>query len=194
LLAPIALYLERYDNVRVELLTRDRKSDLVADGIDLALRISPDLADSSLVARKLGSDRTVMCAAPSYLQRRGTPTSPEDVLLHDCVLYSVVKVSHEWRFHGPDGEAVSVPVTGRLAAESGAMLRRAALNGIGLCVMPRMMIATDLAQGRLQTLLDDAFAGVELGVYAVYPAARRPAAKVRAFVDVLVEHFRQPRW
>jgi DNA-binding transcriptional LysR family regulator len=194
LLQPIALYLARFEGVRVEMVTRDRKSDLVAEGIDLALRISPDLADSSLVARKLGSVRTLLCAAPSYLERKGVPQSPEDILQHDCVIYSVLKVTHEWRFHGPGGESISVPVTGRFAAESGATLRRAALDGIGLCVMPRSMISAELAQGRLVTVLDDAFAGVELGVYAIYPAARRPAAKVRAFVDVLVEHFAQPRW
>jgi DNA-binding transcriptional LysR family regulator len=194
LLEPVARYLERYENARVELLTRDRRSDLVAEGIDLALRISPELADSSLIAKKLGSDRTVLCAAPSYLERKGVPESADDILQHDCVIYSVLKVSHEWRFHGPGGELVTVPIIGRLAAESGALLLRAARNGLGLCVMPRFMIAADLASGRLRTVLDDTFAGHELGVYAIYPAARRPSAKVRAFVDVLVEYFGEPRW
>ncbi|MET0411033.1 MAG: LysR family transcriptional regulator [Polyangiaceae bacterium] len=194
LLAPIATYLSRFDNVRVELVTRDRRSDLVAEGIDLAVRISPDLADSSLIARKLGGDRSVICAAPEYLARKGVPQTPEDILQHDCIIYSVLKVSHEWRLHDAKGEPISVPVTGRFAAESGVMLRRAALAGLGLCVMPRSMIASDLAAQRLRTVLDDAFAGIELGVYAIYPAARRPSAKVRAFVDVLVEHFSQPRW
>jgi DNA-binding transcriptional LysR family regulator len=194
LLEPIADYLARYDNAHVELLTRDRRSDLIAEGIDLALRISPDLADSSLIARKLGTDRTLVCASPEYLARKGVPESTDELLQHDCVLYSVLKVSHEWRFHGPDGATFSLPVAGRFAAESGVMLRRAALNGIGLCVAPRSMVAADLAAGRLRTVLDDAFAGIELGVYAIYPAARRPSAKVRAFVDVLVEHFREPRW
>lgn len=194
LLQPIATYLARHDNVRVELVTRDRRSDLIADGIDLALRISPDLADSSLIARKVGNDRTVICASPEYLARKGEPRTPEDLLQHDCILYSVLKVSHEWRFKGPDGEPISVPVTGRFAAESGSMLRRAALDGIGLCVMPRFMISFDLTAGRLRTVLDEAFASIDLGVYAIYPAARRPPLKVRAFVDVLVEHFSQPRW
>jgi DNA-binding transcriptional LysR family regulator len=194
LLAPIATYLARYDNMRVELVTRDRRSDLVAEGIDVALRISPELADSSLIARKLGTDSTVICASPDYLARKGEPRTPEDILQHDCILYSVLKVSHEWRLRSHDGEPISVPVTGRFAAESGSMLRRAALDGIGLCVMPRFMISTDLAAGRLRTVLDDAFAPIELGVYAIYPAARRPSAKVRAFVDLLVEHFSQPRW
>lgn len=194
LLAPIAGYLERYPGVRVELGTRDHKIDLVAEGIDLAVRITPRLEDSSLVVRKLAVDHTVLCASPSYLAARGEPQKPEDLMQHSCIIYSVLKVSHEWRFHDERGKEAPVPLSGRLSAETGALLRRAALAGIGLCVMPRSMIASDLDSGRLVTVLDKSFASVELGVYAVYPATRRPSLKVRAFVDALVKHFRRPRW
>ncbi len=196
LAAPIASYLERYPDVRLELTMSDRHIDLVAEGVDVAVRIAPALKGGGLVARKLASDRTVICAAPDYLQRRGTPTRPDELLAHDCLIYSLLKVADEWRFRGgrKDGPALSVPVRGRFSTASGAVLREAALAGMGLAVLPTFMVAGQLAAGRLRTVLDADFAGTPLGIHAVYPEGPRPPSKVRAFVDLLVAHFRTPRW
>ena len=81
-----------------------------------------------------------------------------------------------------------------MAAASGAVLRQAALAGMGVAVLPSFMVAADVAAGRLRALLLDTFQGAELGIHAVYPQTRRPPGKVRAFVDLLVAHFRTPRW
>lgn len=194
LVAPIAAYLERYPDVRLELTMSDRLIDLVEQGVDLAIRIVPALKDPGLVARKLATDHTVICASPDYLARRGTPRSPDELLEHDCLIYSLLKIPDEWRFSAPGRAEVGQPVAGRFSAASGAIIRQAALGGMGVAVLPTFMVGEHLEQGRLCVILDGWFAGVELGVHAVYPQGPRPPSKVRTFVDLLVAHFRAPRW
>ena len=160
---------------------------------DVAIRITYRLAGAGLVARKLGADRTVLCASPAYLARKGTPKAPADLVHHDCLVYSLLKEAAEWRFR-VGKRTVSVPIDARFSAASGAVLRGAALAGMGLAVLPRFMIAGDLDAGRLRPVIDS-FEGVALGIYAVYPMPMpqqggRPSPKVRAFVDLLVAHFR----
>jgi DNA-binding transcriptional LysR family regulator len=117
----------------------------------------------------------------------------DDLANHDCLVYSLLKATDEWRFR--EGKSiVTASVEGRFSAASGALLRSAALAGMGLAVLPTFMVAGDLAAGRLRKVLEPSFEGVALGLYAVYPQARRAPQKVRAFVDLLVSHFRTPRW
>jgi DNA-binding transcriptional LysR family regulator len=190
---PVAAYLARYPDVRVEITLNDRMVDLVDEGVDVALRVSSRLAGGGLTARRLASDRTVLVAAPSYLARKGAPVSVHDLGGHDCIVYSLLKAADEWRFR--DGKSVvTASVEGRFSAASGALLRSAALAGAGLAVLPTFMVAGDLAAGRLRPVLEPSFVGVTLGLYAVYPQMRRAPPKVRAFVDLLVSHFRTPRW
>ncbi|HWP07731.1 MAG TPA: LysR family transcriptional regulator [Polyangiaceae bacterium] len=194
LAAPMATYLERYPAVRIELSLGDRAVDLVEEGVDVAIRITAKLKGAGLVARKLATDRPVLCAAPAYLARKGQPESPSDLLQHDCLVYSLLRVTDEWRFRDPESkEVLPIPVEPRFSAASGAVLRRAALAGMGLAVLPRFMIASELAAGRLRVALDSVHAP-PLGIYAVYPESRRAPSKVRAFVDVLAAHFKTPRW
>jgi DNA-binding transcriptional LysR family regulator len=109
-------------------------------------------------------------------------------------VYSLLRISEEWRFRAPGGrETFTVPIEGRFQAASVGVLHQAALAGIGLCVLPSFMVAEDIALGRLRTVVDT-FAGVELGIFAVHAPAKRPPAKVRALQDLLVSHFRRPRW
>ena len=173
----------------------DRRIDLVEEGVDVAIRIVAGLGNVGLVARKLASDRTVVCAAPAYLARRGTPASADDLLSHDCLIYTLVKNTDEWRFRAPNRkETFGLPVKGRFATASGTVLRQAAVAGMGLAVLPTFMVAGELAAGRLRTVLDEEFAGTALGIHAVYPQGPRPPSKVRALVDLLVGHFRTPPW
>jgi DNA-binding transcriptional LysR family regulator len=195
LVAPLATYLGRHPDVRVELVLSDRSVDLVEEGVDVAVRVSARLTGSSLVAKKLADDRTVVCASPAYLERRGIPETPARLLQHDCLRYSLVKPADEWRFREP-GRAhgsYAVPVEGRFLTASGSVLREAALAGLGLAVLPWFMIAADVAAGRLRTVLD-AHSYVRLGIYAVYAGAGQVPSKVRAFVDVMAQHLRTPPW
>lgn len=189
---PIARYLEAHPRVRVELHLSDRFEDLVAERVDVAIRVSAKLKDSALVGRKLAEDRTVVCASPSYLQRRGTPEAPADLIHHDCLRYSLLDAADEWRFKS-EGKPFSVPVSSRFEAGSGSVLRSAALNGMGLVVVPSFLVSADLAAGRLVQVLS-AFSFIRLGVSAVYAPARVVPSNVRTFVDHLVRHFQAPPW
>ena len=194
LVEPIATFLERHPDVRVELELGDRPIDLVEEGVDVAVRITAKLAGAGLVARRIGSDKPVLCAAPSYLERRGRPASPEELVHHDCMTYSLLEIADEWRFRLKGRkEPLSVAVAPRFSASSGALLRRAAVAGLGIAVLPKFMVASELAAGRLAIVLDSLDAPA-LGIYAVYPEGRRVPGKVRAFIDVLAAHFAKRRW
>lgn len=189
---PIARYLEAHPRVRVDVVLSDRFEDLVAERVDVAIRISAKLKDSTLVGRKLADDRSVVCGSPAYLARKGTPEAPADLIHHDCLRYSLLDAADEWRFK-VEGKSLSVPVTSRFEAGNGSVLRSAALAGMGLIVVPSFMVADDLAAGRLVQVLAS-FSFVRLTVSAVYAPARVVPSNVRAFVDLLVAHFHTPPW
>jgi DNA-binding transcriptional LysR family regulator len=189
---PIAQYLAAFPRVRVELALSDRFEDLVAERVDVAIRISARQRDSALVGRKLADDRSVVCASPEYLARRGTPLTPADLIHHDCLRYMLLDAADEWRFKS-DGKSYAVPITARFEAANGSVLRSAALAGMGLCVVPSFIVAADLASGALVQVLAD-FSFIRLAIMAVYAPARVVPSNVRAFVDLLVAHFRSPPW
>jgi DNA-binding transcriptional LysR family regulator len=185
--------LARWPELRIEALFEDRFVDVVAEGFDLVIRITR-LQDSSLVARRIASCRRVVCAAPSYLARRGVPRTPAELLQHDCILYSYATDQNEWEFLGPDGRLETVRVDGRLRANNAEVTRAALLAGAGLALSPDFIVGPDIAAGRLVPLLTD-YENPFGAIYAVWPHNRNLAPKVRAVVDFLVERFAtEPIW
>ncbi|SME97971.1 DNA-binding transcriptional regulator, LysR family [Tistlia consotensis] len=189
-----------YPELEIDLTLEDRRVDLVEEGYDLAIRIGV-MPDSSLVARRLGPNPRVICAAPAYLERRGVPTRPEALSGHDCLLYHYQTSGDSWRLRprrAPDGSGggeVTVRVKGRLKVNNGDSLREAALAGLGIAHLPAFIICEDLDAGRLVPLLEDYDDVADGGVYAVYPASRNLSPKVRVFIDFLAERFqRRPYW
>jgi DNA-binding transcriptional LysR family regulator len=184
----------RHPHVIVELGLNDRLVDLAEEGWDLAIRIG-SLADSSLIARRIAPCRTVLCAAPSYLATRGTPRRVADLKEHNCLGYTLSQVNgaEHWMF-GMRGDVV-VPVSGNLRANNGDALRAAAIAGQGLIYQPSFVVADDLKAATLIRIELD-HATVEVGgIYGVYLPEPHPAAKVRAFIDFLVERFTpEPPW
>jgi DNA-binding transcriptional LysR family regulator len=162
----------------------DRMVDLVEEGFDLALRTGP-LPDSTLIARRLGLGRKLLCASPDYLAHHGTPQHPADLAEHNCLTYINSFLEHHWHFTGPDGEH-DVDVSGNLRTNSIEGMRAAALAGLGICMMPSMSIGADVVSGRLVRLLPE-FRTTEAIIQAVYPASRHLSLKVRTFLDFLVE-------
>lgn len=187
----IAGFLARYPEVEVHLSTEDRLVDVVEGGFDVVVRITRP-TDSSLVARRLATDRLVVCASPAYLAARGRPEAPEALIGHNCLHYSLVPRAGEWRFRGATGPT-AVPVAGNLSASDGSVLRRAALAGLGIAVVPLFMVAADVAAGRLELLLEGR-RRAEIGLFAVYASRRQLPARTRVFVDHLVAHFDRPDW
>jgi DNA-binding transcriptional LysR family regulator len=192
-LAPaIPDFLGLYPEVSIDMTLNDRVVDLLEEGFDVAIRIGR-LADSSLVARRLAPSRIVACAAPSYIARRGTPSAPAELGLHDCLVYAYAPNRDVWEFTGPSGP-VTVKVRGRLRANNGEALVAAAAAGFGIVWSPTFMVDGLLADGRLVPILED-FPIPERGVYAVWPHGRHLSAKVRSFVDFLAARFGpEPFW
>jgi DNA-binding transcriptional LysR family regulator len=185
LLTPvISEFLLRHPQVRVELSLAEAHVDLVAAEVDVALRTGP-LADSSLVARRLGSLRTAYYASPAYLSRRGTPRTPDELAGHECVLLAETGTDEVWFFSGPRG-ARTVPVDGRLRVPSVRAGHAAAWAGLGLVRLPTSLVADDVRAGVLVPVLE-AVTPPGIPVFAVYPSARQLPSKVRAFLDLLAE-------
>ena len=194
-LAPaIPAFLDRYPEVAIDLTLNDRFVDLVDEGFDLAIRVAR-LNDSSLVARKLAPERVVVCAAPSYVARRGAPQAPADLTAHDCIVYAQPSPQDQWSFVDREGRRSAVAVRGRLQANNGDAIRAALLAGAGVGRLPTFLVGADICEGRLVRLLPEYDSVFEGGVYAIYPHSRHLSPKVRAFVDFLVESFGpQPAW
>lgn len=175
--------------VSIEVSLSDRLVDLVEEGFDLALRITSEL-EPSLVARRLCTVRIVCCAAPTYLANAGMPRRLTELSQHACLIYTNTARSDEWVFSGPNGRE-SIAVNGGWRANSGDILRVAALAGEGITCQPTFLIGEDLRAGRLVTVLSD-YRLADLAMYAVYPSRRHLSAKVRALVDYLASALGDP--
>ncbi|MBB1628128.1 LysR family transcriptional regulator [Achromobacter sp. UMC71] len=182
----IAEYLLRYPDVVIDLDLNDRVVDLVEDGYDVAVRIGP-LQDSSLVARPLAAQQLLVCAAPAYLERHGTPRTPEDLKQHRCLHYAYASTGNEWHFE-KDGTTHLVRVNAALRANNGDVLRTAALAGHGVILQPEFLVGDDVRAGRLVALLQD-YGHSPISMYAVYPHRRFLSPKVRSFVEHLEARF-----
>lgn len=184
-------FLTQYPGIAVDMTMEDRIVDLVAEGYDLAVRIS-SLTDSTLVARKLAPERLVVCATPEYLAKHGTPETPEDLRDHNCILYSYSPAV--WRFTAANGQAIAVPVHGNLRVNNGIAEAEAALAGLGMVMLPTFYLGRYIREGRLQVVLAE-YTTDDLGVYAVYPRRKHLAPKVRAFIDFFATRFGpEPYW
>ncbi len=179
-------FLAQYPDIRVEVTLSDEIVDVVAEGVDVALRIGA-LEDSSLVARKLVSNRRVICAAPSYIERWGRPIAPEELSKHNCLVLSSSKSFNQWEFVGPDGELV-VRVQGNFAVNHADALYQTVLAGGGIARLATWLVGDDIATGRLVQLLPE-YEHDRTAIYVVYPHRRHMSAKVRVFIDFLCEQF-----
>ena len=188
---PIEAFMATFPDVQLELRLGDRLPDLAADGLDVSIVIARRLADSGHLAKKLASIRVVTCAAPAYLRRRGIPFRPQDLVHHQCLSHSAMQLE-DWHFETEEG-AVSIRAGARLVVDERGVLRQAAIDGLGIAMLPDVLVTGDLNSGRLQRILDD-FQAIELTINAVHPHGPHPPASVRAFVDHLASCFRKPPW
>jgi DNA-binding transcriptional LysR family regulator len=182
-------FLARHPQVTLDVVLEDRQTDLVASGVDVALRIAK-LEPSSLVARRLAEVHHVLVGSPAYFARHGTPSTPSELRSHRALLYSLAADSGTWTFRSRDAEHRVEP-NAVLAANNSLALRDALLAGTGLALIPRLYVAGDLAGGRLQEALAD-YAKPVLGLHAVFPARRHIGSHARAFVDFLAARFGDP--
>jgi len=189
---PAALeYMARHPQVQVDLSFEDRYVDLVAQGIDVAVRMGK-LADSSLGARFLGMNPWVMVAAPAYLKQHGTPKKAQDLSAHVALIYSSVVGDDVWQMHTPKGEAVTVPVTGRMRSNNLSAVLAATREGLGIALMPRYVAAESIKAGKVVEVLAD-HGLAEQEIHAVFPSPKLVPGKVSSFVAFLQGRF-DGRW
>jgi len=188
-------FIARHPAVAVQIVMNDRTVDLAEEGFDIAIRMTREQAPN-VVARRLAPVRWAACAAQAYFRKHGVPLAPQDLAGHNCLFYSFLESSSEWRFTSKAGEA-AVRVTGNFTVNNSEALREAVLKGLGIALLPTFTVGADLREGRLQQVLGDYRALGTFGsdVYAVYLPTRYLSPKVRAFVDFLVERFApEPYW
>ncbi len=190
---PIATFSKRHPKVRFDLDLNDRRIDLIEDNFDIALRIG-HLSNSSLIARRLFDVRMVVCASAHYLNVHGTPETPEDLLDHQCLVYSNLADPDHWSYRDRDGNKGTVKINVAMSASSGDFLCNAAAHGMGLAIQPSFIAAESIRRGTLVPILCD-YSWPISPAYAVYPPTRHLSYRVRAFIDFLVERFAgQPQW
>ncbi|MBD8656143.1 LysR family transcriptional regulator [Oxalobacteraceae sp. CFBP 13730] len=183
----VSTFAQRYPQVEVQLDVTDRPVDLVADGIDLAIRFG-ELPDQRLVARRIMSNRRLLCASPHYLERHGMPASLAELANHRCIVHRQNDEAHGvWRLEH-EGRAVSVKVQGALSSNDGDIVLGWALDGHGILVRSEWDLAKYVDSGRLRIVLPG-YAQPEADLFVVYPNKRRQSARARAFIDFLVAHF-----
>ena len=184
-IAPLtATFLQRFPEVRVELDLTNRRVDLVDEGVDLAIRIG-DIHNDDLVAKYLCAYRMVICAAPDYLARYGTPQTPADLVDHLCLSHTVWTARNEWRLPGAEGE-VRWKRDAILRCNDGYGLRMAARAGAGLLLQPEVLVAEELASGRLVQVMGD-YTPEPRPVNLLWRQDLRPLPKLTRFVEHVVQ-------
>ena len=185
LIDAINAFIETYPEVKIDLQLNDRYVDIVEEGFDLGIRIA-HLNDSSLIARKLGSIRIIVCASGEYLRHNASPETPADLAQHTCIVDSNVNQKTVWPF--TNGERIAV--NGILQANSAVAVRKAILAGLGIGRCPSFAIQDDINSGRLIPLLDN-YEPEARDLCAIYPHRKHLAAKVRLFVDFIADYFKK---
>ena len=178
---------ERYPELRVEVVVSNRNTDLLESGIDVAIRNREFENDSAITVRRLAETKRVLAASPQYLQRHGTPQTPDALAQHRLLIYNLANQPHQLRMTR-SGSVTSLAVHGVLEANDGQVIRAAALNHLGILLQPMYIIHDDVVAGRLVPLLRD-WELPRLTINVAYPTRRHLPAKVRCFVDFLVEQF-----
>jgi len=189
----IKAFQERYPEVTVDMSLEDRQIDLVEEGFDMAIRIA-ELPDSSLVARRLGPCRHVLCASPGYLESHGKPASPDELTSHRALTYGYHDSPREWKMLGTGKQYLTVRVNSYIHMNNSLALREAALAGAGLLLCPSFIAGEDIRRGRLEVVLPR-HRLLEVSIFAVFPQRRHLSPKVRAFMEFMAERIsEQPDW
>ena len=187
-------YTERYPNVTVHIEAANRYLDIIDNNIDVAIRTREVEPDSNITIRRLAETRRVLAASPGYLKQHGTPKTPQDLQKHKVLIYTYANKPNELRFTRPDPKAATqtttIQVKGLLESNDGQVLRTAALDGLGILVQPIYILYDDITAGRLVPVLDDWDLPC-LTINLAYPSRKHLSAKVRTFIDFVVEHFNE---
>ena len=185
-------FMKTHPEIEIDLRCDDAFVDLVAQGIDVSVRLGR-LADSSLAAKPLGVNPWVLVAAPAYLSKRPAPTEPQDLGRHDVLVYSSVHGDDQLHFTHPRRERASVRVRGPFRCNNLSSLLAAARDGFGIAALPMYVAGESLARGELEQLLTG-YTLPSQEIHAVFPSPKLVPSKVTALVEHLKAHFARPDW
>ena len=194
----VAAFLKRYPLLTLDHMMTDRFIDLVENGLDAALWIG-ELKDSAYKARRIGLARRVTVASTAYVKRKGTPRTPLDLTMHDCIIFSrLAEYTHDgiknrWVYCGKDGPDVSVEVSGRFLTDNSSLVRDAVLQDLGIYQGPNYVFAEDLNAGRVVTILEE-YELPPWPIHILYPATAFLPTRVRVFIDFLADAFSRNPW
>lgn len=186
-------FLTTHPHITFDLDFNDRQVDLLLEGYDLAVRIA-SLPDSSLIARQLATIHFVACASPSYLHREGKPKAPKELESRPCLVYNLVNNFDDVNLYDEENQLIKIKIKPYLKASNGEFLRDAAINGLGIVILPVFIVHQAIEEGLLLPLLTN-YRFASLHAYAIYPQTRHLSQRVRVFVDFLVQRFNgTPYW
>ncbi|MFL9925074.1 LysR family transcriptional regulator [Herbaspirillum lusitanum] len=183
-------YAKAYPEVVLDITLSDRPVDLVEEGMDVGFFSSLQKIDASMVVRKLGVSRAILCASAEYIEKHGAPQTPDELSSHICLNFSHEHLRHYWHLETEDGMR-DVAIISRVVSNNSTLLRDFALAGMGIVMRPSFSLGDDLRSGRLQRVLPNHRAG-EIAISLAYSSRRQMSAKVRSFVDYISEMFPHP--
>lgn len=187
-LAPlVAEFMALYPQVQIQLTLEDRFVDAIAEGYDLLIRIAQPVESASLIVHPLVQTKSLLCASPDYLARRGIPQTPEDLQHHNCLLYGYYSEGRQWHLLGPEGET-TIAVAGAFCSNNGEALAIAAVQGLGIARLPEFILEPYLTSQKLQIILPD-YCLRALSIHIIYPVNRHLSTKVKLFTEFLQNHY-----
>lgn len=175
-------FLEKYPDLKIDLILDDHYTDIVKEGVDMAIRVGK-LTDSSYIALKIGDSPRVTVASPEYLEVNGIPDTLQDLHNHNCIVYTLLTTRNEWNYTGSRGKEI-IKVSGRLSVNNPRVIRQAVLAGQGIAVTPLWLVNDYIKNGQVKVILED-YVPTPLEIYAVYPDRRFVPIKVRCFIDFI---------
>ena len=184
-------FMKRYPDVKIDLMMADHFVDIVENGLDLLIRIGNRL-DSSLISHRIGTTRRVTVATTGYFEQAGEPKKPDDLVDHNCIIYTNLSTGNEWHFQRTDG-TIKVRVGGCFQTNSSVAIRAAVLSGLGIAVAQVWMFGDEIYRGDLKVVLQD-YQPTQLQIHAFYRRSRFYPAKITCFIDFLTAEFKIDPW
>ncbi len=183
----LSQFTEQYPEIVLELDLNDRKIDIVAEGYDVAIRASKQLDDSSLISRRIRRSYAVVIASPDYLQKHGTPKHPSELSQHKTISYSYIRQGNSWDLIDQDGQTIHIPIKSQVVTNNSYMELALCMAGQGITILPHFHLHDEVEQGKLVALFTD-FPRLPIDIFMVYPSRKHMSAKVRCFLDFIMEH------
>ncbi|MGD1914473.1 MAG: substrate binding domain-containing protein [Rivularia sp. (in: cyanobacteria)] len=187
----IKAFLQRYPDIKLDLMMNDGFVDLVSEGVDLAIRIG-NHQDTSLISQCIGTTRRVTVASVEYLEKIGEPKKPEELVDRNCIVYTRLSTGNEWHFQSNE-KIIKVKVTGNFQTNNSVAIREAILSGIGIAVSPIWLFGDCINNGKVKVILKE-YQPTPLPINVVYRRGRFLPAKVRCFIDFLAQEFKLDPW